>query len=583
MSSTATPPYGGSGEAWGREDNYLTHSRGLMSWLFTLDHKRIGVLYLISIIAAFFLGGIFALLVRTELIAAGQTIMPSLGDKAWQDFYNKVFTIHGAVMVFMFIIPGIPATFGNFVLPIMLGAKDVAFPRLNLTSWWLYIFGSIFAILAIVYGGIDTGWTFYTPYSTEPIREGVIALTFGAFVLGFSSILTGVNFIATIHMLRPPGMTWFRMPLFLWGLYATAIIQILATPVLGITLLLLIAERVLGIGIFDPAKGGDPVLYQHFFWFYSHPAVYIMILPAMGIISELVATYSHKHIFGYKFIAYSSVAIALLGFFVWGHHMFTSGQSTIANAIFSLLTFAVSIPSAVKVFNWLATMYKGAIDLKTPMLYAMSFIWVFTIGGLTGIFLGTLTTDIHLHDTYFVVAHFHYVMVGGTVFAFIGGLFHWWPKITGRLCSEKGGVISWLIIFIGFNLTFFVQFLLGSHGMPRRYAEIPDQVVYSLGTFNVTMVHLHAISTIGSYVQLIGFILLAAVLIHSMFRGRRAPANPWGGASLEWVCSSPPPHHNFAVTPEPGDPYDMTRIEYDPKIDGYIRRPPASHTSESAH
>jgi cytochrome c oxidase subunit 1 len=562
--------------------DYLTNRRGLMSWFFTLDHKRVGVLYLISILAAFFVGGVFAILVRTELITHGQTVMPEL-DRTWQDTYNQAFTLHGAIMVFMFIIPGIPAALGNFVLPLMLGAKDVAFPKLNLTSWWLYVIGSVFAVSAIAFGGLDTGWTFYTPYATGIAGEGgeyfamggVIPITTGAFILGFSSILTGVNFIATIHMMRPPGMSWFRMPLMLWGLYATAIIQILATPVLGITLLLLIAERLLHVGIFDPRFGGDPVLYQHFFWFYSHPAVYIMILPAMGVVSELVSTFSHKHIFGYKFIAYSSLAIALLGFFVWGHHMFTSGQSIVANVIFSLLTFSVSIPSAIKVFNWLATMFKGSIDLKTPMIYAMSFIWVFTIGGLTGIFLGALATDVHLHDSYFVVAHFHYVMVGGTVFAFLGGLHYWWPKMFGRMTSEAAGRIAWAMIFVGFNLTFFFQFVMGTKGMPRRYAEIPDITVWQWGDIPITMLHLHQVSTIGSYVQAVGFVTLAGVLIYSLFRGRKAPANPWGAASLEWTAASPPLAHNFEQTPVMDrDSYDFTGLHYDRELDGWRREQP---------
>jgi cytochrome c oxidase subunit 1 len=429
-----TPGAGPAGGGYGLErDNYLNHTRGIRSWLFTLDHKRIGVLYLISILSAFFLGGMFALVLRTELMTPGKTIVDA-------DFYNQMFTLHGAVMIFLFIIPGIPAALGNLALPLMLGAKDVAFPRLNLCSWWLWVTGAVFAVISILLGAVDTGWTFYTPYSTTT-GTAVVSIVTGVFILGFSSIFTGLNFIVTIHKLRPHGMTWFRMPLFLWGLYGTAIIQVLATPVLGITALLLIAERTMGVGIFDPGLGGDPVLFQHFFWFYSHPAVYIMILPAMGVISELISVFSRKHIFGYKFIAFSSIAIAVLSFLVWGHHMFTA-MSPLANMLFSALTFSVSIPSAIKVFNWLATMYGGSIQLRTPMLYALGFIFLFTIGGLTGLFLGTLSTDIHLHDTYFVVAHFHYVMFGGTVIAFLGGLHYWWPKMTGRMYSEKS-VSGW--------------------------------------------------------------------------------------------------------------------------------------------
>ena len=540
------------------EDNYLTHTRGFWSWAFTLDHKRIGVMYLVSILASFFLGGIFAELIRTELISPGPTIMS-------KDTYNHVFTLHGAVMVFMFIIPGIPAALGNFVLPLMLGAKDVAFPRLNLTSYWLWIFGAVFFVLTLGLGGLDTGWTFYIPFSTSTDSRVILAVT-GAFILGFSSIFTGINFIATIHMLRPPGMTWFRLPLFLWALYATAVIQVLATPVLGITLLLLGVERMLGLGIFDPKFGGDPVLFQHFFWFYSHPAVYIMILPGMGILSEVVSVFSRKHIFGYKFIAISSVAIALLGFLVWGHHMFTSGQSRLASVLFSALTFSVSIPSAIKVFNWLATMYRGSIALLTPMLYALMFIFLFGMGGLTGLFLGALATDVHLHDTYFVVAHFHYVMVGGTLTAFLAGLHYWWPKITGRMYSETWGRIGALLVFLGFNLTFFPQFALGSRGMPRRYYDYKE-----LMNQHPEFATYHFLSSIGSYLLTIGLLVVMVYLLVSLFKGRRAPANPWGGATLEWQCSSPPPHDNFATQPRVGDPYAVRDFQYDPAVGGYVR------------
>jgi len=546
-------------DAVSQPDNYLTHTRGLRSWMFTLDHKRIGVMYLVSIMGALALGGLFAMLVRTELAQPGRTIMGP-------DAYNHMFTLHGAVMIFLFIIPGIPAALGNFVLPIMLGAKDVAFPRLNLASYHLYVLGAVFFVFTLLLGGLDTGWTFYTPYSTTTDTRVITAVT-GAFVLGFSSIFTGLNFIASIHTMRPPGMTWFRMPLFLWALYATAIIQVLATPVLAITLMLIGAERIMQLGIFDPELGGDPVLFQHFFWFYSHPAVYIMILPAMGIISELISVFSRKHIFGYKFIAYSSVAIALLGFLVWGHHMFTSGQSKLASMIFSALTFSVSIPSAIKVFNWLATMYKGSISLATPMCYALAFIFLFGIGGLTGLFLGALATDVHLHDTYFVVAHFHYTMMGGVLIAFLGGLHYWWPKMTGRMFNDLWGRIAALIVFAGFNLAFFPQFVLGSQGMPRRYYDYtrslekhPEFEIYNL------------LSTIGAFLLAVGLVIVLIYLVHSLWRGRRAPANPWGGATLEWQCSSPPPHDNFPESPTVGDPYDFTNLRYDAERNEYVRK-----------
>jgi cytochrome c oxidase subunit 1 len=533
--------------------NYLTFRRGILSWILTLDHKRIGVMYLVAVLVSFFVGGVMALLVRTKLLFPGEV------EWMTADQYNKAFTLHGAIMVFLVIIPSIPAALGNFVLPIMLGAKDVAFPRMNLFSFYLWVLGAICAVYSLLAGGFDTGWTFYTPYSSQFGAGGTIPVLVGVFILGFSSIFTGVNFIVTIHKLRPPGMTWFRMPLFLWAVYATAVIQVLATPVLGITVAMLVIERAFNIGIFDPSMGGDPVLFQHFFWFYSHPAVYIMILPGMGIISEIIAVHSHRHIFGFRFIAFSSIAIAIFSFLVWGHHMFTSGQSPLMNVLFSAITFSVAIPSAVKVFNWLATLYKGSISLNTAMWYGLAFIFLFTIGGLTGIPLAVLSTDIHLHDTYFVVAHFHYVMMGSALIAMIGGLHHWWPKMTGRMFNETWGKIGCALVFVGFNMTFFTQFMLGSQGMPRRYYMYqPEFQIY------------HHISTGGSYIMGLGFVITAIYLIHSLFAGRKAPANPWGGASLEWQCSSPPPHDNFATTPRVGDCYDFSSVSWDEKQQGYV-------------
>ena len=535
--------------------NYLNHQKGWKSWAFTLDHKRIGIMYLIGVTGALLLAGCFALALRTHLWSfEGATKMSD-------DMYNQMFTLHGAIMVFSFIIPSVPAALGNMVLPIMLGAKDVAFPRMNLASFYLWIIGTGCLFCAILSGnGLDTGWTFYTPYSIDT-STAVIFATFGAFVLGFSSIFTGLNFLVTINTMRAPGQTWFKLPLFLWSLYATSIIQVLATPVLGITLLLLIAERTMHIGIFDPTYGGDPVLFQHFFWFYSHPAVYIMILPAMGVISELISVYSQKRIFGYSFIAFSSVAIALLGFLVWGHHMFTSGQSPVVTLIFSAITFTVAIPSAVKVFNWLATLYKGSILLNTPMCYALSFIFLFGIGGLTGLFLGTLSVDIHLHDTYFVVAHFHFVMVGGTLTAFLGGLFHWWPKMFGRMYNDLMGRVGCYLVFAGFNLTFFPQFVMGSRGMPRRYASYdPEFQIF------------HQWSTVGAFVLGIGIVISFVVLLHAAFRGKRCGSNPFRAASLEWQTSSPPDFHNFIHKPIMTDPYDFDSQVYDETLDTYIPR-----------
>ncbi|MEM9914898.1 MAG: cbb3-type cytochrome c oxidase subunit I [Planctomycetota bacterium] len=582
-------------------DNYINHGKGFLSWALTIDHKRIGLMYMVGVLAAFFIGGVMAIALRTELLLPGPTLMFWAKSDAqlnsnWQ-LYNQLFTVHGAVMVFMFIIPAIPAILGNFVLPIMLGAKDVAFPKLNLLSLYCWIGGSIF-FLWILFGGIvgtlfgiqempwffpkglDTGWTFYTPYSTTT-NTGVILGTMGVFILGFSSILTGVNFIATIHMLRPKGMGWGKLPLVLWALYATSIIQILATPVLAITVLLLLAERALGIGIFDPALGGDPVLFQHFFWFYSHPAVYIMILPGLGVISEIISVHSRKHIFGYKFIAASSLAIALFGFIVWGHHMFTSGQSALVNSVFSLLTMSVAIPSAIKVFNYLATMYGGRIRLDAPMLYALGFIWLFTIGGLTGLPLAALSTDIHYHDTYFVVAHFHYVMVGSTLFAFLAGMYHWWPKMFGKMYDEKWARIGAILTFVGFNATFFIQFIAGSQGMPRRYADYEGEA-WAFGP-EAGYFWYHLFSTIGSYVLTVGLFIILFNWIHSLRKGKPAPANPWGANSLEWHTPSPPPHANFEDGDEPEgvDPYDYNGWEYDEETDGYTKK--EGYVPEPAH
>lgn len=604
----------------------------IWSWIYTVDHKKIGVMYLCAVLLMFFLGGVFAMALRAELWEpitnvtkqvqaevqatddagrlvyenGAEVLVPVLNDdetpvldadgepkvepkkndagqkvnaegeplgdpvmtpevdadgnpvyeevieregelfKGWtsesgtvnsNNVYNRLFSLHGTIMVFLFIIPAIPAALGNIFLPIMLGAKDVAFPKLNLGSWYIYIIGGLFAVYSLIAGGVETGWTFYTPYSTSTNWGSVTSMVLAAFILGFSSIFTGMNFIVTVHKLRVPGMGWFDMPLFIWALYATSIIQVLATPVVGITLLMLVFERTLGIGIFDPALGGDPVLYQHFFWFYSHPAVYIMILPGFGIVSELIAVHSHKRLFGYRAIAFSSIGIAAVSFLIWGHHMFTS-ESPSANVVFSALTFLVGLPTAIKVFNWTSSLYKASISWTTPMLYAAFFIFCFTIGGLTGPPLATLATDIHLHDTYFVVAHFHYVMMGGTVLAFLGGLHHWWPKFTGKMYNENWARLASILVFIGFNITFFTQFFLGTQGMPRRYATyVPE--------FEL----LHKISTFGSWVLAIAFLMHAVVFAFSLAGGRRAPRNPWGGLTLEWYADSPPVEHNFSHEP----------------------------------
>jgi cytochrome c oxidase subunit 1 len=519
--------------------SYLRAGYSLRSWLLTTDHKRIAVLYLYSITTFFFVGGIAAALIRLDLATPE-------GDLLSNDGYNRAFTLHGVIMVWFFLIPSIPATFGNFLIPLMIGAQDMAFPKLNLASWYIYVLAGLFTLYVLVVGGVDTGWTFYTPLSTMFANGHVIAALIGVIIVGFSSILTGMNFIVTVHKLRCPGMTWSRLPLFVWSLYATAMILVLATPVLTMTLILVCLERFFGIGIFDPGLGGDPLLYQHLFWFYSHPAVYIMVLPAFGVLSELVTAAAHKRIFGYWFIAYSSVAIAVIGFLVWGHHMFVSGQSMYASAVFSFLSIAVAVPSGIKVYNWIATLYKGSISLDPAFLFAMGFIGLFVIGGLTGLMLAMLAVDVHVHDTYFVVAHFHYIMVGGAVTAFFGALHFWWPKITGRMYNIAWGRITAALIFLGFNLTFFPQFILGYLGMPRRYHVYPPE-------FQV----LHVLSSAGASILAIGYLLPFVYLIYSLRYGQPAGPNPWGATGLEWTVPSPPPKHNFAETPV------VTRPPYD--------------------
>ncbi len=526
-------------------ENYLNKDYSVGSWLLTTDHKRIALLYLVSITFFFFVGGFFALLIRLELLTPA-------GDLVLADTYNKLFTMHGQIMVFFFLIPSIPATLGNFLVPMMIGAKDLAFPRINLLSWYLYIIAGTLMMHCVLTGGVDTGWTFYTPFSTAFSNTKVIEAGLAIFINGFSSILTGLNFVVTVHRMRAPGMTWTRLPLFIWSTYATSIIFLLGTPVIAITLLLVVFEKAFHLGIFDPTRGGDPLLFQHLFWFYSHPAVYIMILPAMGVVSEIVPCFSRKRVFGYNFIAMSSIAIAVFGFLVWAHHMFVAGISLYSALVFSALSYLVAVPSAVKVFNWTATMYKGSVTFSTPMLYAFGFIGLFTIGGLTGLFLAALGLDVHVHDTYFVIAHFHYIMVGGAVMGFLGGLHFWWPKISGKLYPEAWGRLAAAIVFIGFNLTFFPQFVLGYMGMPRRYWQYPPE-------FQV----LNVLSTAGSTILAVGYLLPMVYFAWSLRYGKPAGNNPWGASGLEWQTQSPPTTFNFDETPiVTEEAYDYENIPF---------------------
>jgi len=504
-----------------------------MQWMLTIDHKRIGIMYAAVMFTFFFVAVFTALAMRIELFAPGGQFMDS-------DTFNQAFTLHGVIMIFLFIIPGIPAIFGNIVMPLMIGAKDVSFPRLNWATFWLYIVGCMVALASLFIGeGVaDTGWTFYAPYSMNTDTNVIMALV-AAFLLGFASILTGLNFLVTIHRLRAPGMTFFKMPLFVWGIYATAWIQLLATPVVGITLVLAVLEKYFGIGIFDPAKGGDPVLFQHLFWIYSHPAVYLMILPAFGIMSEIIPTFSRKEVFGYRTIALSSASIAGIGYLVWGHHLYTSGMSDTAKTVFSFLTFFVAIPTGVKFYDWVATMYQGKIVLSAPMIWALGTMITFAIGGMTGVTITMIGLDIHLQDTYYSVAHFHYAILGGVVFLMFAGMHYWFPLVTGRMYDERKAKIAFYLNFVGFNLLWFPMFIAGYYGMPRRYFDyLPEFQIY------------HQISFVGALIFIAGLIYMFWVFFKGWTKGEKATPNPWNATTLEWhLPTSPPPLENHTKVP----------------------------------
>ncbi|HTZ35492.1 MAG TPA: cbb3-type cytochrome c oxidase subunit I [Stellaceae bacterium] len=536
------------------EPSYLGSENTLLSWLLTRDHKRIALLFLGSITAFFFIGGLAATLIRLHLATPAGLFQPAI--------YDRLFTMHGIVMVWFFLIPSIPATLGNFLVPLMIGAHDLAFPRINLASWYVFNLSGLVLLYALVMGGVDTGWTFYTPYSTLFANGYVFAAAMAVFVNGFSSIMTGLNFVVTIHRLRAPGMTWGRLPLFVWGIYSVSVVMLLATPVLAMDTLLLAVERTLGVGMFDPQRGGDPLLWQHMFWFYSHPAVYIMILPGMGVVSEIIACYARRPIFGYAGMTIAMMAIAILSFFVWAHHMFVAGISVYSAVVFSLMTFFVAVPSAIKVFNWTVSLHKGSISFDAPMIYALGFVLLFTIGGVTGLMLATLAVDVDVHDTYFVIAHFHYIMVGATVSAFFGGLHYWWPKITGRLYPEMWARFSAILTFVGFNLTFFPQFILGYLGMPRRYYTYPAE----WQPWNL-------LSSAGASILAAAYALPLLYLGWSLLYGRRAGDNPWRATGLEWLTASPPPKHNFDRTPSVAvGPY-----RYEPEDGSYTTQDGAFH------
>jgi cytochrome c oxidase subunit I len=509
---------------------------GLWSWLTTVDHKRIGILYGATAFFFFLLGGVEALIIRIQLSRADNNFIDP-------DTYNQLFTMHGTTMIFLAIMP-LSSMFFNYMIPLMIGARDVAFPRLNAFSYWVFLLGGLLLNASFLFGAApDTGWYGYANLTSRQFSPGPNAdfWNMGLQILGVASLAAAVNFFVTIVNLRAPGMTMMRMPMFVWMSFITQILLLLAFPVIAVALILLMFDRFFGTHFFIPAGGGDPLLWQHFFWIFGHPEVYILILPAFGIISEVLPVFSRKPLFGYAAMVFSGVFIAFLGFGVWSHHMFTTGMGPIADTFFALSTMLIAIPTGVKIFNWMGTIWFGSIQYKTPMYFAVGFIAMFIIGGLSGVMHASPPADLQQNDTYFIVAHFHYVLFGGSIFALTAGAYYWWPKMSGRVLDERLGKLHFWLMLIGFNLTFFPMHFVGLNGMPRRTYTYPKELGFEA---------LNQMETAGSFILGLGFLVFLWNIVRTSRGPRNAPADPWNGATLEWAIPSPPPEWNFDTLPK---------------------------------